>query len=78
MWNEEAAGLIRSSTEGLGLFDGSCFVNFSKVFVAGFSLTCPVRFREVDVDSPRPLIHGQFGDDGDEDGQMIACQFGGD
>ena len=32
---------------------------------------CPVRFLEVDVGSPRPINHGQFGVDGDEDGQKI-------
>ena len=35
-------------------------------------ITCPVRFLEVDVGSPRPYNRGQFGVDGDEDGQMIA------
>ena len=32
----------------------------SKVFVAGFSMTCPVRLLEVDVGSPRSINHGQF------------------
>ena len=58
----------------LGLFDSSCFASFSKVFVAGFSITCPVRFLEADVGSPRPINRWQFGDDGDEDGQMIDGQ----
>ena len=35
---------------------------------------CPVRFLEVDVGSPRPINRGQFGVDGDVDGQMIAGQ----
>ena len=47
---------------------------FSKVFVAGFSTTFQVRFLEVDVGSPRPINRGQFGVDGDEDGQMMAGQ----
>ena len=62
----------------LGLFDISCFASFGMVFVAGFSITCPVRFLEVDVGSPRPIKRGQFGVDGNEDGQMIAGQRGGD
>ena len=73
--NEEATGLIHSFPEGLlGLFDSSCFASFSQVFVAGFSITCPVRFLEVDLGSPRPINRGQFGVDGDEEGQMIAGQ----
>ena len=39
---------------------------------------CSVRFLEVDVGSPRPINRGQFGVDGDEDGQIIAGQGGGD
>ena len=71
--NEEATGLIHCFPEGLcGLFDSSCFTSFSKVFVAGFSIMCPVRFLEVDVGSPRPINHGQFRVDCDEDGQMIT------
>ena len=57
----------------LGLFDSCCFASFSKVFVAGFSITCPVRFLEV-VGSPRSINRGQFSADGDDDGQMIAGQ----
>ena len=73
--NEEAAGLIHCFPEGhLGLFDNSCFASFSKVFVAGFGIACPVRFLEVDVGSPRPINRGHFGVDRDEDGQMIAGQ----
>ena len=74
--NEEVTGLIHCSPEGLlGLFDTSCFASFSKVFVAGFSITSPEPcLLEVDVDSPRPFNRGQFGVDGDEDGQMIAGQ----
>ena len=73
--NKEATGLIYSFPEGLlSLFDSSCFASFSQVFVAGFSITCPVRFLEVDVGSPRPINRGQFGVDGDEEGQMIAGQ----
>ena len=34
-------------------------------------MACPVRFHEADVVSPRPINRGQFGVDGDEDGQMI-------
>ena len=72
---EVASGLIHSFPEGLlGLFDSSCFASFSKVLLAGFSMTCPVRFLEVDVGSTRPNNRGQFGVDGDEDGQMIAGQ----
>ena len=45
------------------------------VFVAGFSITCPVRFLEVEVEgSPRPINRGLFGVDGDEGRQMIAGQ----
>ena len=58
----------------LGLLDSSCFASFSKVFVAGFSIICPVRFLEVDVGSPMPINRGQFGVDGYEDWQMIAGQ----
>ena len=47
-------------------FIHSCF---SKVFAADFSITCQVRFLEVDVGSPRPINHGQLGVDGDQDGQ---------
>ena len=74
-WNEEATGFIHCFPKGLlGLFDSSCFASFSQVFVAGFSITCPVRFFEVDVGTPRPINRGQLGVDGDEDGQMIAGQ----
>ena len=73
--NEEATGFIHCFPEGLlGLFDSSCFASFSQVFVAGFSMTCPVRFIKADVGSPRPINCGQFGDDGDEDGLMIVRQ----
>ena len=72
-WNEEAIGLINCFCEGLlGLFVSSCFARFRKIFIAGFNITCPVRFPEVDVGSPRPFNRGQFGVDCDEDGQMIA------
>ena len=72
--NKEATGLIYCFPEGLlGLFDSFCFASFSKVFVAGFSMTYPVRFLEVDVGL---INRGQFGVDGDEDGQMIAGQLG--
>ena len=71
--NEEATGLIYSIPEGLlGLFGSSCFASFSNVFVAGFSITSPVCFLEIDVGSPRPINRRQFGVDGDEDGQMNA------
>ena len=73
--NEEATGLKHCFPEGiLGLIGSSCFVSFSQVFVAGFSITCPVCFLEVYVGSPRHMNCGQFGADGDEDGQMIAGQ----
>ena len=73
--NYEATGLIHCIPEGLlGLFDSSCFASFSKLFIAGLSITCQVRFLEVDVGSLRPIIRGQFGIGGDEDGQMIADQ----
>ena len=62
----------------IGLFDSSCFARFSQVFVAGFSITCPVHILEVDLCSTRPMNRGQFGVDGDEDGQMIAGQWGRD
>ena len=59
--NEEATGFIHCFPEGLlGLFDSSCFSSFNQVIVAGFSITCPVRFPEVDVGSPRPINRGQF------------------
>ena len=77
--NEEVTDLIHCFAEGLlGLFDNSCLASFSKVFVAGFSKTCPVRFLEVDVGSPRLVNRCQFGVDGGEDGQMIAGQCGSD
>ena len=73
--NVAANGFIHCFTEGLlGLFDSSCFTSCSKVFVAGFSITCPARFHEVVVGSPRRIDRGQFGVDGDEDGQMVAGQ----
>ena len=73
--NEEATGHIHCFREGLlGLFDSFCFASFSKVFVAGFGITCPVSFLDVDVGSPRPINRGQFGVDSDEDGQTIAGQ----
>ena len=73
--NEEATGFIHFFPEGLlGLFGSCCFASFSQVFVAGFSITCPVRFIKVDVGSPRPINRGQLGVDGDEGGKMIAGQ----
>ena len=73
--NEEATGFFHYFPQGLlGLFIRSCFVCLSKVFVAGFSIACPIRFLEVDVGSPCPINRGQFGVDSDEDGQMIAGQ----
>ena len=73
--DEDATGLIHCFPLGLlGLFDSCCFACFSKVFVADFSITCPVRFLEVVVGSPRSINCGWFGNDGDEDGQMIAGQ----
>ena len=73
--NEEATGFIHCFPESLlGLFDSSCFASFNQVFIADFSIACPVRFPKVDVGSPRPINRGQFGVDGDEDGQMIAGQ----
>ena len=72
---DKAPGLIHCFTKGLlDLFDSSCFASFSKVFVAGFGKTYPVRFLEVDVGSPRPINRGQFGVDGDVDRQMIPGQ----
>ena len=56
------------------MFDSSYFANFCQVFVADFSIMCPVRFLEDDVGSSRLINRGQFGDDGDEDGKMIAGQ----
>ena len=71
----DAGRVIHRFPEGfLGLFDSSWFASFSKVFVAGFSITCPVRFLEVDADSPRPINRGQYGVGGDEDWQMIGGQ----
>ena len=71
--NEEATGLINCFPVGLlGLFDGSCFDSFCKVFAAGLSIMCPVHFREVDVGSPTTINRGQFGVDSDE--QMINGQ----
>ena len=68
-----ATGFIHCFNEGLlGLFDRSCFTSFSKAFIAGFSIACPIRFLEVDVGSPWPINRGLFGVDGDEDGQVIA------
>ena len=73
--NEEATGHIHCFPEGLlGLFHSSCFASFNKVFLACLSITYPVRFFEIDVGSPRPINRGQFGVEGDEDGQMIAGQ----
>ena len=72
---EEATGLIHCFPRSLlGLIDSSCFASFSKVFVAGFGITFPVRFREVDVGSLKPINRGQFRVDVDENGQMIAVQ----
>ena len=34
-------------------------------------MTCLDRFLEVFVGSTKPINRGQFGDDGDEDGQMM-------
>ena len=73
--NEEATGRIQCTREGLlEMFDSSFFTCFSKVFVVGSRKTCPGRFHEVDESSPRPIIRGQFGVDGDEDGRMISGQ----
>ena len=73
--NEEATGLIHCFPEGLlGLIDSCCFACSSKVFPAGFSNTCPVRFLEVDEGSPRPIRREQFGVDDDDDGQIIPGQ----
>ena len=73
--NDETTGFIHCFPEGLlCLFDSACFASFSQVFVAGFNIACPVRFIEVDVGSQRPISRGQFGVNGDEDGQMIAGQ----
>ena len=73
--NKEATGFIHCFPEGLfGLTDSSCFASFSKVFVAGVSMTCPVRFLEVDVGSPRLINRGQFRVVGGDDGQMIVGQ----
>ena len=73
--NEEATGLIHCFREGLlSFFDSYCFASLSQVFVAGFSMTCPVRILEVHVGSQRSIYRGQFGIDGDEDGQMFAGQ----
>ena len=70
-----ATGFIHSFPEGLlGLFDSSCFASFCQVFVAGISITWPVRFIDIVVGSPRTINRGKFGVDGDEDGQMIAGQ----
>ena len=70
---EEATGLIHCFPEGLlGMFVGSCLAIFSNVFVAGFSIICPARFIKIDVGSSRPINRGQFGVNGDENGQMIA------
>ena len=74
-WNEKATGFIHCFSEGIiGLLYSSCFARLSKVFAAGFNITCQVRFLEVDVGSTRPINRGQFGVDGDEDGQMTAGQ----
>ena len=75
VWNEVATGFIHCFPDGLlGLFDSSCFASISKVYVAGFSIARPVQFLEVDVGSPRPINRGQYGVDGNEDGQMTAGQ----
>ena len=71
--NEDVTGYINCFPGALlGLFYSSCFAIFSKLFVAGFSMTCPVRLLEVDVGSSRPINRGQIGVDGDADGQMIT------
>ena len=73
--NAVATGLIHSCPECLlGMIDSSCFASFNKVFVTGFSITCPVRFLEVGIGSPRPINRGQIGVDGDDGGQKIAGQ----
>ena len=72
-WIEEANDLIQCFPERLfGLFDSSSSASYSKVFAVGFSITCSVRFLEVDEGLPRPINRGQFGVDGDEDGHMIV------
>ena len=73
--NDEAFGLIHCFPEGiLSLFDSFCFSRFSKVFVTGFNIKCPVNFLEVDVGLLGPINRGQFRVDGDEDGKMTAGQ----
>ena len=73
--NEKAIGFIHCFPEGLlGFFDSSCFARFSKVFVAGFSMTCLVCILEVDLGSLWPINRGLFVVDGDEDEQMVADQ----
>ena len=60
--NDLSTCFIHCFPDGLlGLFDSSCFTSFSQVLVAGFSIACPVRFLEVDVDSLRPINREQFG-----------------
>ena len=66
--NEEVTGFVHSFSDDR---ISSCFVSFSKVFVTGFSITCPVCFFD---GSLRPIYRGQLGIDGDEDGQMIDGQ----
>ena len=68
MWPTGMNGLIHCFHECLlGLFDSYCFASFSKAFVAGVSITFPVRLLEVDEDTPRDINRGQFGVGGDED-----------
>ena len=40
------------------MFDCSCFASFSYVFVAGFNITCPVRFLEAYAGLPKPINRG--------------------
>ena len=58
------AGMMRPLDlfhEGLlGLFDSSCFANFSNVFAAGFCIACSIRFLEVDACSPKPISRSMF------------------
>ena len=68
-----ATGLIRCFPEGLiGMFDICIFAIFSKVFIAGFCMTCPFRFHDIEIGSPLSINRGQFEVVGDEDGKVFA------
>ena len=56
----------------IGMFEICSFAIFSKVFIAGFSITCPFRFHDIDVGSPLSINRGQFEVVGDKDGQVFA------